>query len=193
MKTYAIFKIVGLSLITCFALACEKDGVEGPVGPQGPQGEQGVAGPQGEPGEDGEDGEPGAANVTYSDWIPSGFAENIESGTATFAIDAPLLTDEIRNDGIILMYARNDESNTIYGIPITLGVFQESYFFRTPQAGELVLRIHSLDGSNIGSTFFDVYRYVLIPRGTTTGKSAVAEDYSEMSYDEIAERFQIPE
>lgn len=191
MKTNVIFKIVGLFLMAYLATACEKDGVEGPTGPQGPQGEQGVAGPQGEPGADGQDGEPGAANVVYSDWIPSGFAENIGTLTATFEIEAPALTDAIRNEGTILMYGRNDESSTIYGLPITFGVFQDSYFFRTPQAGELVLRIHSLDGSSIGAPFFNAYRYVLIPGGTTTGKSTAATNYKKISYEEIAERFAI--
>ncbi len=174
-------------------------GEQGEQGPAGAQGETGPAGPQGPPGEngadgqDGEDGEDGAANVFYSGWITSGFANNIMATTATFEIDAPSLTDEIRNNGIILVYARNDQSGTIYGLPVTFGVFQESYFFRTSQAGELVIRIHSLNVNNIGAHFFDAYRYVLIPGETITGKSKTEEDYAKMSYQEIIAHFNIPE
>ncbi len=56
MKTKMKFirRFFSLLLVASLLLACETDGVEGPIGPQGPQGEQGVAGPQGPSGEDGE-------------------------------------------------------------------------------------------------------------------------------------------
>lgn len=216
-------RIFSLLFMASLVLACSKDGDIGPIGPEGPkgeqgpkgdkgdpgqdsaaanQGEQGPAGPQGvqgekgDNGEDGEDGETGTANVIYSPWIPSGFEDNIQSHDAIFTIDAPLLTDKIIQQGVVLAYGKiitaSDED--VLPLPVTIPTTNESYYHRIEDVGELQIRIMSLDlATNIGSSLFAEYRYVLIPGGVSTGKSASTINYSKMTYEEVAERFSIPD
>ncbi len=188
-------RLFSLLFFTSLVMGCSKDGSDGAIGPQGPQGELGPAGTQGEQGPagtQGEQGETGTANVIYSDWIPSGLPANVASTTANFSIPAPLLTDEIRNTGVILVFGRTSIDN-IYGLPATFGEgFQESYFFRSGSAGSLSIRVSSLDGNDIGAPIFSNYRYVLVPGGTLTGKSFSSAEYHKMSYEEVIELFNIP-
>ncbi len=192
MKTKMKFtkRFFSVLFIASLMMACSKDdGKDGAVGPQGVQGEQGPAGGQGEPGAD---GETGSANVIYSDWIVSGFENDIMSDFATFSIDAPLLTDEIINNGVVLVYGRN--GSIVYPIPATFPSIEEAYYIRIPVAGgTLQIRVYSLDGSDVGSTLFDEYRYILIPGATSAGKSATSKDFSKMTYEEIVEHFGIEE
>lgn len=192
MKTKMKFtkRFFSVLFIASLMMACSKDdGNDGAVGPQGAQGEQGPAGAQGE---SGEDGETGTANVIYSDWIVSGFEDDIMSTSSTFEIDAPLLTDEIINNGVILVYGRTP--SIVYPLPATFPNTQEAYYIRIPvSGGTLQVRVRTLDGSDVGGTIFDEYRYILIPGGTSAGKSAASKDYSKMTYEEIVEHFNIPE
>lgn len=180
-------RFFGLLIMASLLFACSaEDGEDGAIGPQGPAGAQGPAGDQGE------QGELGTANVIYSDWIPSGIPTNILSNQAAFDVDALLLTDEIINSGVILVYGRFSPS-LVYGLPATFnsGVFNETHFFRTEGVGKFSIRINSLDGSNIVERLFNDYRYVLIPGGVLSGKSVTA-DYAKMTYDEITKLFNIP-
>lgn len=199
-----INRFFGLLVMVSLIVACSaEDGEDGAMGPQGPAGEQGEQGPEGEQGpageqgeqglagEEGEQGEVGTANVIYSDWIPSEIPANIASTETSFDVDAPLLTDDILNSGVILVYGRSAASR-VYGLPVTFysAGYNETHFFRITNAGTLSIRINSLDGSNIVERLFSYYRYVLIPGGVLSGKSATT-DYTKMTYDEITEHFNI--
>lgn len=222
MKTKMRFirRFFSVLFIACLLLACDKDGVEGPIGPQGPQGQQGEAGPQGSEGVDGEaqgvpgpqgangadgadgvdgqagadgqDGATGTANVIYSAWIPSDFPDPINANFDQWEIIAPELTQEIHDTGVILVYAR--VGTLIYKLPDSyFGTIQEHWNFRLLDINDplIAIRVHSIDGGNIGTPFLNGdFRYVIIPGGVSaSGKSSL--DYTQMSYKEIAERFNI--
>jgi len=184
-----------LLLISLVTSCSPEDGDIGPEGPQGPQGEQGIPGPAGEDGQDGEQGETGTANVIYSEWIPSGFASPITDDFDQFELDVPQLNEVLQDSGVILVYARR--STLIYPIPITFfGSLDENYNWRllTTNDDIIAVRVNSTDGGVIGEPFLnDEYRYVLIPGGqeAESGRSMNAQDYQNMSYEEIAQLFNI--
>ncbi|MEM9077828.1 MAG: hypothetical protein AAGC43_12345 [Bacteroidota bacterium] len=200
-KASVMHGITILFLGISFLISCSaEDGETGPAGPQGPQGEQGAQGPQGE------QGEPGTANVIYSGWIDSEFDNNIISISASFSIDAPLMTDEIINEGVILVFGRSNPApvtndTDVYQLPIVFGAaLQQSHYFRAEEAGQLdIVVVANEEGEPVGTPFFGEYRYVLIPGGTPTGGSDPGDlttksdslDYSKMSYEEISELFNI--
>ncbi|SIS39270.1 Collagen triple helix repeat-containing protein [Zobellia uliginosa] len=208
MKT--LRNVLFLTLFGLLTIACSKEGDRGPEGPQGIQGETGPAGAdgqdgadgaQGEPGEDGEDGATGTANVIFSDWIPSTFDNNIVATGAGIDIEAERLTNDIMNDGVVIVYGRNEElftGNDIFPLPQVVGNNQHA--FRLEKVGTIRITILSTDGSSVGSPYFEKYRYVLIPGGQSSegneGPGSLSKqqhlDYAKMSYDEIVAHFNIP-
>jgi hypothetical protein len=197
--------LVAAILATSLVVSCSTE--DGEIGPQGPQGEQGIPGQDGQDGADGQDGqdgqdgeqgeqgEPGSANVIYSEWIPSGFADPITDDFDQFELDVPQLNETLQDSGVILVYARR--ATLIYPIPVTFfGSLHENYNWRllTTNDDFIAVRVNSTDGSVIGTPFLnDEYRYVLIPGGqeAETGRSMTAQEYQNMSYEEIAQLFDI--
>lgn len=191
MKTKMKFAPYFLSAL-CMAFllfSCSKeDGQDGATGPQGPQGEQGPAGPQGP------QGETGSPNVIYSSWIDSPFENNIIATGSSFTVDAPDLTDDILNNGIILGFGKLDTGLAVFIYQLPYITADNQYSLRVTEENTIQFGVSSIDGSSIGTTFFDQYRYVLIPGGNTaSGKSANTLDYSKMTYQEVIAHFNIPE
>ena len=178
-------------------MACSTE--DGAVGPQGPQGEQGPAGNDGQDGADGEQGEQGPqgenGNLTaiVSDWIPSDFPETINETFDQWSMSAPELTQEIHDSGIILVYAR--KGTLIYTIPDSFfSTLQEHWNFRLLDTNDtlIAIRVHSIDGNNIGTPFLNEdFRYVLIPNGQTGTSKNEKPDFAKMSYAEITAYFNI--
>ncbi len=189
-------QLLAAILLISLVISCSPE--DGEIGPQGPQGEQGIPGPAGEDGQDGEQGEQGetgTANVIYSEWIPSGFASPITDDFDQFELDVPQLNEVLQDSGVILVYARR--STLIYPIPITFfGSLDENYNWRllTTNDDIIAVRVNSTDGGVIGEPFLnDEYRYVLIPGGQEAegGRTMSAQEYQNMSYEEIAHLFNI--
>ncbi|MEL6975616.1 MAG: hypothetical protein AAGL29_09520 [Bacteroidota bacterium] len=189
-------------LFSLFLLAsCSgEDGEMGVQGPQGEQGPQGVQGEQGPQGDQGEQGETGTANVIYSEWIDSEFDNNVIATGVGFDIDVPDLTQEIVNQGVVLVFGRNLpglSSPDIMQLPFVTG--GNFYSFRIEDPEVLRITIASLDGSSVGTPFFEDYRYIIIPGGqpADTGDTITIKgeqlDYSKMSYQEIITHFGIAE
>nr|WP_298995934.1 hypothetical protein [uncultured Allomuricauda sp.] len=205
-KANVIYGITVLFFGIFLLASCSaEDGETGPAGPQGPQGEQGVAGPAGADGangQDGEQGETGTANVIYSDWIDSEFDDNVILTAAGFDIDVPELTQEIINQGVVLVFGRNIPGGFSSPDVMQLPFISNSNFYssRIEDVETLRITVASLDGTAVGIPFFENYRYVIIPGGVPaeddgggiiiTSKSS-EYDYSKMSYEEIAELFNI--
>ena len=217
-KTHFFKVLFYLAIASLTLVACSpEDGEDGAIGPQGPQGEQGPQGPQGEPGQDGaegaqgeqgEQGEPGTANVIYSDWIDSEFDDDIFTTSASFSIDAPLMTEDIIDEGVILVYGRSfpapvTNDTDVYALPVVFGAArQQSYYYRAETTGQLdIVVVANEEGEPVGNPFFEVFRYVLIPGGQPTDDSNPGDvttkrealDYTKMTYEEILEHFNIPE
>ena len=174
----------------------EAQGIPGPQGPSGADGTDGADGADGQDGAngaDGQDGATGTANVIYSDWIASDFPNSINDTFDQWELNAPELTQEIHDTGVILVYARI--GTLIHKLPDSFFTsIQEHWNFRLLDTNDdlIAIRVHSIDGSNIGTPYLNEdFRYVIIPGGVAaSGKSAF--DYAKMSYDEIVERFNIP-
>ncbi|WP_420603412.1 collagen-like triple helix repeat-containing protein [Flagellimonas sp.] len=186
-----------LLLLSCSA----EDGATGPTGPIGPQGEQGDAGPAGADGADGEQGEPGTANVIYSEWIPRDFETGGASETNEQLLETFGLTDFNLSEDVLLVYGRREINilvDEIHQLPYILASQDEYYSFNvTNFIGGSSLRIEAstLDGGTNLFTFFDDFRYVIIPGGTpvTDPASKSYKDWSKMSYEEVAKHFNIKE
>ncbi|KKN78011.1 hypothetical protein LCGC14_0354410 [marine sediment metagenome] len=207
-------QLVTLIFIASLLFACSKDdGKDGAIGPAGAQGEQGVAGSDGVDGadgvdgEDGEDGATGTANVIYSDWIDSEFDANINTTSASFTIDAPSMTQEFIDTGVILVFGKSKPNpvsfdTDVYGLPIVFGAsLQQSHYFRAEAAEELDIVVAANEqGENVGVPFFGEYRYVLIPGEVEAsngigglGSKTATLDYTKMSYEEVTAHFGIEE
>lgn len=212
MKTRKIRILIHLAVLGLLIASCSaEDGATGPIGPAGPQGEQGTAGTDGADGVDGADGtngeqgdqgDTGTANVIYSDWIDSEFDANITDPAAGIDLEAPGLTQEIIDQGTILVYGRNIvlPSNEIFPLPQIIS--NDNHGFRVDSPENIRLTISSLDGSAVGSRVIEDYRYILIPGGNPAGgpgaggglgSKGEAMDYTKMSYQEVMQHFNIQE
>lgn len=194
--------MMAFCLVAFLSVSCSpEDGETGPAGPQGPQGEQGAQGPQGEEGPQGEQGDPGTANVIYSDWFESEFDNDIIATGSSFNVSVPDLTQEIIDQGVVLVFGRNDPvlgTDDVFHLPHIIS--SNYYSFRLEDVETLVITVSSLDGVSVGIPFFEDYRYVIIPGGQPAddggGDSEAASksldvDYSKMSYKEIMTLFNI--
>ena len=176
--------------VASLMMACSKDGQDGAIGPRGPEG------PSGPQGDQGEQADPGTANVIYSPWTASGFETPIDNSFGSFTIDAPELTEDIVDNGVVLVYGI-DQVDDIHPLPVTLyGILSnENYSFRFEAPGSLEIDVNEINGNDVNFPYMhNVYRYVIIPGSIpTTSKTALKMDYTKMSYVEIAERFDIPD
>ncbi len=190
-----LFGCIAVVLMSICVISCE--GEDGAVGPQGEQGIPGDQGPQGDPGDQGDQGDPGTANVMYSDWIvrdyenSGGLAqETNEQLLATLGLGDFDLTQDI-----LLVYGRrvvNSIVTEINQLPYIQVSDNDFYGFEVASFnGGFTLRIQvaTLDGATSAFAFFEDFRYVIIPGGVAAGKSA--NDYKNMSYQEIATLFNI--
>ncbi len=169
------------------------DGEDGAIGPQGTQGEQGLPGEQGETGEQGEQGETGTANVIYSEWIPRDFETNVAAETNTQLLETFNLVEFNLAEDVLLVYGRREVNvivSEISPLPYILASQDEYYGFQVSNfvgGSSLRIQVSTLDGGTNLFTFFDDFRYVIIPGGVA--KSSI--DYASMSYEEIVELFNI--
>ncbi|NMH89141.1 hypothetical protein [Flavivirga algicola] len=198
-----LIKYVTIALLSIAIFSCDgEDGAIGPQGPQGPQGDQGQQGLQGDPGAP---GDPGTANVIYSDWIEHGFGNSpVGSSAAGFDIEAPEITNDILNNGVVLIYGRRavlsdgEIETTFYQLPYTFyGSLDVEFRYRIQPPtddsnGAIRIQVKKLDDTdlNADAVLISAYRYVIIPGGqSNTGKSI--SNYKKMSYEEIANLFDL--
>lgn len=186
----AIKRITHILFVGICMLACSpEDGTDGVTGPQG---EQGLVGPQGE------QGEIGAANVIYSDWIPSDFPEGGGLLQKLFVLAS---TNEINSLNVnldtstVMVYGRGDVllvvGDETFPLPYITGA-GDRYTFTV---NDEQIRAVGLT-SNVANNDFDVfddYRYIIIPGAQSTGGKSSSINYNKMTYQEIAEHFNIPD
>lgn len=186
-----------------------QDGVNGVDGANGTGGNDGANGTDGTDGQNGEDGPSGTANVIYSDWIARDFETNVAAETNQQLLTSFNLAEFNLNEDVILVYGRREVNiivSEIKLLPYILASQSEFYTFEVSSfsgGSSLRIEVSTLDGGTNLFTFFDDFRYVIIPGGVLTSSSVAsdglepgsksAKDYKNMSYKEITTLFNIPE
>ena len=142
---------------------------------------------------DDEDGH--ATTIYYSEWItPSAWLG--ESGDWYFNVDAPELTADIVERGVILTYAALD--GDIYDAavrPLPAYAVGANWSFLIPDY-EIIEFTSDMVAKPV--TAGNNFRFIAIPGNTDSLKSASLENYSEkelrsMTYKEVCKLFNIPE
>ncbi len=199
-----------LFIATLFMSCSKNDGEDGAIGPQGaqgpagamgadgPAGAMGADGQEGAQGETGEQGATGTANVIYSDWIASELGSMPAAEESEQLLVSLGLVDFNTDQDLIIVYGRrptNAINNDVRKLPFELFSQNEVYRFRLSEGftfAALYVEAVTSDGGTNLFTYFDDYRYVIIPGGVSaSGKSSI--DYGKMTYEEIIEHFNIPE
>ncbi|UBM58794.1 collagen-like protein [Marinilongibacter aquaticus] len=172
-------------------------GDDGEVGPQGPQGNQGPQGIQ---------GEAGTANVTYSDWMSVNYLSGGAQQNNIMGLEIFKGSEFNLDTDVALVYGRKNSGTNagVYALPFSLNSQSEYYYYVLAEGTggtHLQVRVTTTDGGTNLFTYFDEYRYVVIPGGTAAsaksstkgGISQAAPDYTKMNYGEIAKLFNISE
>jgi len=142
---------------------------------------------------DDEDGH--ATTIYYSEWItPSAWLG--ESGDWYFNVDAPELTADIVERGVILTYAALD--GDIYDAavrPLPAYAVGANWSFLIPDY-EIIEFTSDMVAKPV--TAGNNFRFIAIPGNTDSLKSASLENYNEielrsMTYKEVCKLFNIPE
>lgn len=187
-KQLKIFTLILIGLALLFG--CE--GPEGPQGPQGPQGDQGPQGPEGP------QGPPGTANVIYSDWITP--EDNMWEANNDFFgdfirfydINAPELSQEIIDQGVIKVYADVQGDDFIYPLPLDGASLINAYRFAVEPQNIRVYYYNQNDPTgDPGDSLVERMRYVIIPGGTAAKIKNEMPDLN--NYSEVVEYFGIEE
>jgi len=209
MKTTIKFLSTGLMIIALALTSCTKDSVEGAIGPQGPKGEQGIQGEPGPAGQDGEaqgvpgpagpagadgtDGADGNANVMASEWIPVGFSATPFT-QSTFRIEDPLLTEEVVNSSLILVYGKTIFPDYENILPFTLENAIQKYYYFVSNSGSTTYSIRlwaqSTNGNPQVFEQFDEVKYFIVPANNLTGKTMRA-NLEKMTYSELINHFRL--
>lgn len=220
--THRFLLLWSIVAIMTFLPSCEEEGAPGPQGPQGeqgpqgPQGEQGTAGnpgtpgPQGEQGSPGEEGpqgpqgdkgDPGTANVFYSNWTP--FEVDVWRKVTEFSresqiydIEDNLITQEILDQGLVFVYIKFGGAPSPRPLPfigyVTTTTKDQIIWYRLI-LNKIELVFHNvsdkIDPGTFGSS--NNYRYIIIP-GSTSINGRQAEDFKNMSYEDLCLLFDIP-
>ncbi|WP_339917971.1 hypothetical protein [Yeosuana marina] len=201
MKTTKLINTLFLASLIIFLTSCSGD--DGATGPIGPQGEQGAAGPQGP---QGEQGETGTANVIYSDWIDANYLLSGAQESNIMGLDVFLSSEFNLATDLVMVYGnRNNgsDSDGVYSLPYVFAAQNEYYgfgLFEVTGGTGLQIRVNTLDGGSNLFTFFQQYRYIIVPGGISASSAKSAPDksksslnYTNMSYRELLEHFNIPE
>ncbi len=195
-----IIRSMIIVMLSTLIFSCS-DGEDGAIGPTGQDGVDGVDGTNGTDGTDGTDGPPGTANVIYSDWIPADFPGGIDFDKSMLLLSS--LTAFDQDTDAILVYGRNPANAlffNVYKLPY-FNIDNEEFYNIVLGEGagfeSLRVQARTTDGLLKAFSFFDDFRYVIIPGGVSTNPTSSAtkssKDYSSMSYEEVRALFNIPE
>lgn len=179
------FSVALLCITACsFLVASCKKGEEGPAGPAG------------------------TANVLYSAWMPTtpwtASTTSTGSGKQTFYFDitAAKITQDILDNGTVLVYAKfvadPDGTGIVKALPsdyYNLGSASTQYRFQYGLSVGKIRVICDVLPAGTPSTSNQI-RYVIIPGGTSAGRVAANSpstvDLTGKTYEEIAAMFHIP-
>lgn len=198
LKNTYLLQLTAIILIVTAFIGCNPE--DGAEGPQGAKGEQGIQGP---PGPQGEQGESGTANVMYTEWINfdnSNWNQVTEFGRVTqlYEIEEERITEEIINNGIVLMYIRLGGAPAPRLLPLTGYVTSsslEQHIWYRLETGSITLAFHNLNNTTNPGTFgsSNSYRYIIIPGGTLITKNLSMLALKKLSYEEVSEMLGVGE
>lgn len=141
-------------------------------------GEDGMDGTQGEQGIPGENGQDGNANVTgltidpFPDW-QSGF---YLGAPANFVeIDEPLLSTEVVDDALVLVYFQLFGENIWYPMPFSFPLTDGSQVVTYTYEPDLIT-IYALSSTGALNAGINKVRYFIIPTSDVSGRSALTPD-----------------
>ncbi|WP_304488664.1 hypothetical protein [Dyadobacter sp. CY312] len=199
-------------LMVFMMASCEKS-TDGEPGPKGDKGDTGATGPAGSTGPAGAAGTTGTANVIYSDWYGPDFnGGSVWTGTTlegrlinTTKKAASVVTENILNQGVVLVYAKLGAYGTIYGLspsavamlPISgtvtrAGVIQTESWQAVAQTG--TVNVNFQNSANLWGTASMAtdyrFRYVIIPGGVAGARQA-GIDYK--NYEQVKRAYNIPD
>lgn len=155
------------------------DGPTGPAGPQGPTGAPGATGPQGPAGPAGPQGPTGNANVKATIvtvksnqwlWNATYWYSHITNGavgvfTRYADIDEPLITDDILNEGMVLVFFRLYAQSTDWvPLPFLFQAFNNQYYYNiaaVPTAGRIRLHYFWTPSGSAGTVPTNLSTYVI--------------------------------
>lgn len=210
-KLQFIFSALASLSLVLLMTACPGSVEPGTKGDKGDKGDTGAQGPQGVAGQTGAQGPTGTANVIYSDW----YGPTFNGGTAwvgttigsrlvnSFAKTAGAVTNNILNQGVVLVYARLGSYGTTYGLggnatvllPITgtatrSGVVQTESWYAEAVTGRIDINFQNSANfwSASGMSTAYRFRYVVIP-GSVAGGRKAAIDYS--NYEEVKKAYNL--
>ena len=160
--------------------SCSTDGEDGMDGMDGAQGIAGQNGADGQNGQDGADGADGNANVTgvTVDPFPS-WTEGIYLGQeANFVeIDESLLTEEVVDDALVLVYFQLFGNNVwypmTYAFPFDNGTDEVITYTYSPEQ----ITIYALSSSGPVNAGINKVRYFIIPTNDADGRSTSGRDF----------------
>lgn len=141
----------------------------------------------------------GTANVLYSSWVEfessnwSALQTEFSMDFREYPVQAPQITEEIRNEGVVLVYVSWACCSYVTSLPDITDNTYKTYFEYV--VGEIqIKRSFFPDATGDPGTYStgNEYRYIIIPGGTSIGNSKVKkEDLKNMSYEEVKKRFGI--
>jgi hypothetical protein len=148
--------------------------------------------------EKGDKGDTGTANVMYSPWLDVTYSvvKNTAGDTVAWVgnIPAPKLTKNILDSGAVKVYwnAGTPASPAVFPLP-----FNDAYGLAGVQNLNVYFTVDTINlyATEDASTYLtsgtkaNQYRYVIIPGGTSTGRSAV--NYN--NYEAVKQYFNIPD
>jgi hypothetical protein len=183
MSNYSLSLFLFISILM---VSCQK-GDTGPVGPVGPAGPTGPQGPQ---------GATGTTNVIYSDWLSVSAEEWKDTTMANVTRaqrvikTASALTQNIIDNGVILVYLNNDVTN-YYQLPFTYNINPARVHNYIPLVGKFIFYEYATNGSGGLTSTTNKYRYILIPGSIKTNGRTL--NWSSMNYKEVCKSLSIPE
>ena len=143
----------------------------------------------------GEEGATGTANVIYSAWLnaPVAVAETVDGtyGMST-SLNAPELSEDIVTKGTVLVYVSFGSGNFSLPYTSTAGGFANTLTAISSLKKIKLFRFRHDQAATVNIPTSLSWRYILIPGGVAaTGKAAKKPNYSEMSYEEVCQHFNI--
>ena len=186
-KTMSKSKYVLMAILVAFSVSCSpEDGEDGAVGPPGPQGPAGTD---------------GNANVISSGWIEydeavwSPLTDEFSIDYRNYPITVPDISQDIVDNGVVLVYTRFVISNTdTFILPFSANITggEQTLSFQI-ELNDLTIKMRNVSGAGDPGTFggpgIAEYRYVIIP-ANATGRLGNT-DLSKMSYKEVMELFDL--